>query len=501
MKTYEARNVEEAVELAHDLKAQGLYNWFRGQVRDWPPVCSLYRLTRDPDPNVTLLAKQRRVSFVEWMVDAPELESLKSENFVNQADAIAQHYGIPTPFIDFTTDPGVAGFFAADTKNPPTEGLSCIYCLDTKDLMAMWEEINDERPGAHMELVEINVHNLWRLQAQKGIFLYCSYNWDVDYPMDRIVFPYTGYPSFPTADIIYPSHKSSLEQILDQYFDIEKNEIAGELIRRKFEMLSQQSGNTGIFHWNSYPDGFYPPAFVDEIMLPLDSWNKESLLPWHHAGAELYHETMGPSATITLKTNSSSEQTQKAVIFGVKQMLRSNSSLREKTFEWLFVNLPDWLSNTTLNDMLRPIWNGMRRLPYTDDQIAIAFGSIIKLLFSQHATAHAHPDRLGLMRDAFGDCVQVAFSNSDGSGSRGYANVKRLSAAFRPDMVELLQPEFKKFAMNINKLLPILYNPRYLFDFELFADLFAEEIIPSQVFAKRDLFIFNPAGLETFGLP
>jgi FRG domain len=46
-----------------------------------------------------------------------------------------QHDGIPTNCIDFTTDPAVAGFFAADTKAPPTEGMSCIYCLDTKNLL------------------------------------------------------------------------------------------------------------------------------------------------------------------------------------------------------------------------------------------------------------------------------------------------------------------------------------------------------------------------------
>ena len=67
-----------------------------------------------------------------------------------------------------------------------------------------------------------DVNNLWRLQAQRGVFLFCNFNYDMDFPLDKIIFPYTGYPSYPTRKIVYPSDKSALELLLDQYVDIKR---------------------------------------------------------------------------------------------------------------------------------------------------------------------------------------------------------------------------------------------------------------------------------------
>ena len=190
---YEAANIEEAVELAYKLKAEGRYNWFRGQVLDWPPVSSLYRVLESGDSEKKEKSARREEMFSNWVGKIPELRYLQALEHVHDAFAIMQHYGIPTYYIDFTTDPGVAGFFAADTASPPTEGKSCIYCLNADDLMSLWDSIKDLdfRKGCSVELVEIDVRNLWRLQAQQGVFLLSNYNWNIDYPMDRILFPYT----------------------------------------------------------------------------------------------------------------------------------------------------------------------------------------------------------------------------------------------------------------------------------------------------------------------
>jgi len=216
MDTYNVANIEEAVELANQLKDKGRYNWFRGQVRDWKPVSSFFRIleTRSPEKKDAVL--ERIGLFCDWLGKTPGLEYLLQPDRVNDCYAIMQHYGIPTSYIDFTTDPSVAGYFAADTTELPREGNACIYCLNTDDLLSHWKALATlgERRGAEMELVAIDVSNLWRLQAQHGLFLYCNYNWSMDYPMDRILFPYSGFPSFPTRDRIYPENKSSLEQLL-----------------------------------------------------------------------------------------------------------------------------------------------------------------------------------------------------------------------------------------------------------------------------------------------
>ena len=190
MEIHKAANIEEAVELAHELKAKGDYNWFRGQVQEWPPVSSLFRIQTSGDSENELRAARRFAMFLKWASEILELQYLREPGHIHDYFAILQHYGIPTRYIDFTTDPGVAGFFAADTKNPPSEGQSCIYCINTDNLMELWSLLKDvdERKGASIETVKIDVRNLWRLQAQRGAFLFANYNWQIDYPMDRIVF-------------------------------------------------------------------------------------------------------------------------------------------------------------------------------------------------------------------------------------------------------------------------------------------------------------------------
>src|SRR6185436_2754536 len=99
------------------------------------------------------------------------------------------------------------------------------------------------------------------LQAQAGVFLYTNYNWELDYPMDRIVFPYTGYPAFPLKERIYPTDRSPLEQLLDQYFDVENTTFTNEMMR---EWLGQlKGGNASWATMNTFERGLYAPAFVD----------------------------------------------------------------------------------------------------------------------------------------------------------------------------------------------------------------------------------------------
>ena len=62
--------------------------------------------------------------------------------------AVAQHYGIPTNCIDFTTSAEVAGFFAADNANArPLSDESCILCLNTRDLKRFWRNMPPKGPS------------------------------------------------------------------------------------------------------------------------------------------------------------------------------------------------------------------------------------------------------------------------------------------------------------------------------------------------------------------
>jgi len=224
MAVYEVANIEEAIDLANKLKNDGRYDWFRGQVQDGPLVSSHSRASAGGDPEKREELVRRAALFFNWAGTIPELQYLQEPEHMNDLYAIIQHYGIPTHYIEFTTNPGVAGFFAAHTATPPIGGKSCIYCLKTDDLVSVWNVLKDldDRKGAIIELGRIDVRNLWKLQAREAVFLFTNYNWEIDYPMDRILFPYSGYPSYPTREQIYPKNKSPLEQLLSQYFSSTK---------------------------------------------------------------------------------------------------------------------------------------------------------------------------------------------------------------------------------------------------------------------------------------
>jgi hypothetical protein len=87
--------------------------------------------------------------FIRWAQRTAALKYLVEQGeYVHDFFAILQHYGIPTYYIDFSTDPAVAGFFSADTTTPPADGHSVIYCLNTEKLKDTWNNsaLRTERP-------------------------------------------------------------------------------------------------------------------------------------------------------------------------------------------------------------------------------------------------------------------------------------------------------------------------------------------------------------------
>lgn len=177
VKVYEANSSQEAVALARDFLREGRYDWFRGQVScEWFVVPSLFRDTDMTSSN------ERLDRFFGWIRSTKGLEALARDETAMYA--VAQHYGIPTHFVDFTTDPAVAGFFAFDTKRVIRSGQkSAIICLDTKDLLSVALPESMPKPTC----IHIHVSDLWRLIAQSGVFLVCPYSHfeQVVYPFDR----------------------------------------------------------------------------------------------------------------------------------------------------------------------------------------------------------------------------------------------------------------------------------------------------------------------------
>ena len=438
--------------------------------------------------------------FLNWLKGCRELEGLNDfsdENNVHALFAILQHYGVPTHYIDFSTDPGVAGFFAADTKEPAEGATSCIYCLNTADLMDVWSLMRDVREGAQLELVTIDVSNLWRLEAQKGTFLFADWNWEIDYPMDRILFPHTGYPPYPTREVIYPSNKSPLEAVLDRYFEVEKSTFANRMLQEQFAKLQAKGGSAFWTAIKELPEGYHAPAFVEGRLDPLPSWASIEEA-WATMRKETMQDVGGPEVAFQLDPDPGPDDLRAAVRYSIRRLLRGDNSARRKMFTFRLEGI-SVESRSKLGRLIATTWNGMRRLPFSDEHIAGACGSVAGLCRLDFDRL-ARTQRPQAFSQLFTDGFAVGFTNEDGSSSVGWAARASLQRALRADIADLLVEEHKARALDCRELFKVAYSPRRLFDFSDLVAVFAEEIIPTQVLT-RGFVIFSPAELKTFGLP
>lgn len=497
-RTHQAESLNDAVELARRFKDEGRYDWFRGQVGPWAPHSSLFRRFVKRDKSEHDDAVRRTEWLMAWVRETPELSYTLESHGLYEFLAIAQHYGIPTNLIDFTTEPGVAGFFAADTAVPPEGGTSCIYCLDTRSLEKVWAHAEATRPraGTRIETVRIDVRNLWRLQAQHGVFLHANYNWETDYPMDRILFPYTGYPVSPRRSEIYPTEKSSLEMLLDQQFE---RELLLQAAHAVGQFVSDNGQGSTIHLIPTSASGSDDNVFTDGVRPSrLHSWDPETLSDWRAEVVEDYHETVvGQVRALELRDARRPETWRQLVRRDVEKTLRAEPDLRGKAVTWDVRGLPESIPAEHLQNALRLMWNGMRRLPYRDEEIAECAASVVVLVASGFHAGVRDSERWRVFTDCFGEPFIAGFAYDDGSGAHGYARCAALLEGLRPDMNELVSLTYR----DLEELFLIVDDPRLMFEFPFLRRRFVLELIPSQVAIERSLTIFNPARPVMFGNP
>ena len=446
------------------------------------------------------------------MTETPGVEQFANDT--NAFFAIAQHYGIPTDYIDFTTDPGVAGYFACDTRTPEPGTDSCIYCLDCHDLEEVWNDFraslqDSETPLPAIEFVTDTVPNLWRLEAQCGTFLYCTCNWSLLYGMDRILFPYTGFPAWPTREDIYPSRKSQLEILLDQYFMNEQLLIRGKEFRAFYESLTNP--NKAWTTAEAPPNRVHTKYFVNGELPELASWSAERVAPWMIVTPESLGATQGTSIRLAVDAQATPAAVEASVSAALRRVLAARKNLRQTSVGWV---LTDAQTGRVAFDeyiirVLERVWDGMRGLPYADADVAEAFGTCVAL--------HAMGFRKGsggafrdLASELFGaEAKRVEFGAPDGSYAQGFVTRPGLLGALRSDFEAILLPEYREFASNLNQLLQLTQATRRTFEFDKLVPIFAGQLIPTQALLITDdalkdgkgLVYFSPARVTILGLP
>lgn len=496
---YRAKDVDEAIELAARLQEEKGYDLFRGQVRsEWRPHTSLVRMhMRDPD---ALEGIQRQmVRFQNWLLRTPGLEDIGKDT--DATIAIAQHYGIPTSYLDFTTDPAVAGFFAAHTAEPQIEIESCIFCLDSSDLVDLWNWLREARDGElpELEVVRPCVPNLWRLQAQRGVFLYVPMNWDLYYGMDRILFPYTGHPSYPTKRDIYPDRKSQLEILLDQFFDNEHKIVGEKHFRKFFEEVGRNNPNAVLTEASAPQDGYLPEYVRGGRLAPHPSWGDAT--HWLTIIDEAHGDVWSRDNSLSIDLELSAPEIARRIANGSRRAMDRDETLRNHSINWR-------LEPTSLKEPLRPalyrglklLWDGLRKLPLTNAEIASALGNWVGLYSLGFDVASERGKRQVIFDSLFGKSIWVEFGAQDGSSSRGFASVASLRDALRSDLAEVLTDKANKRADDLEFLFQIVMSPNRLFDFRKLAGLFATQVAPSHLVRSEPHF-FTPARLSILGHP
>ncbi len=493
MNNIKVESVEEAVRVAEQLNRPDRSYWFRGQTKDWPVRSTLARIA--PEDRERMLEKLAR--YEGWVKSTPGLEDIASN--VNATIAVAQHYGLPTNFVDFTTEPKIAAFFASEHAGPDTASdLACIVCLDIQDLKEFWQALPERYPPP--EFLRMEVPDLWRLEAQHGCFLFCPYkNIEHIYDFDRILFPNTHVFRHIRRDDVYPSRKSHLEVLLDQYF-MNEQMIEGE---RNWN----SEGITQILI-EAPKEGCDPEVYPNGLP-EHSSWSDIAIRPWLELRAEYFDKA---STTIDFRLRVQDPRNVTHIAKSVAdQLLRDLFALpgiRNKLVGWNIEimtdhGLPqDFVSR--LAPKLAQLWDGLRRLPYNDKDLCTGLGMCVAFAIALRGDFR-NPDGRHWERAAK-EClvepIELEFGAIDGSYSRGYASAASLAAAFRPDILSHVSDRWKdQIAKNPRGILQTAWNPKKSFDFQALTLLFAREVAPYQVLARDTAIFYSPARLNSFGLP
>jgi hypothetical protein len=245
------------------------------------------------------------------------------------------------------------------------------------------------------------------------------------------------------------------------------------------------------------PDGYESKFFTDAKLPRLSSWHPSKLKKWRTIPVEPFRGTVLGEVALRVDLRASPELLREQVSYGVRRALSLDATLRSKSVRWSV--LPQKRLKASLANSLDWYWNGVRLLPYIDQDIAEGIGMCFAL----------HRIGFGDLRqrrsevpptELLGEAADVQFGSWEGSYARAYVSAAKLRAAVRPDIEERLARKYRKHAPYIQPLLQICFAPERLFDFEKLAKLFVTEIAPMQVVRPYDkVAYFSPARLKTFG--
>jgi len=490
----EVKSLDDAIKLADKWKSQGKFNWFRGQHETWSLKSSLVRY-RIENKNTDI--KERLDRFFNWFLNQSSLEK-----FAHNGDslwAIAQHYGIPTNFIDFTTNPTIAAFFAKSPKKKRNNLWGCVLCLNTHNLKGVQnftKKALPNHPFLEVESLSLEVDYLWRMQAQQGKFLYVPYEgFDKLYPLNRIIFPQIDNNLSISKSSIYPNRKSYLETKLDEYFK-EEQMIYNSKRLKKFALEC----NFEITHLENSKN--FDPSLFHNAKLPLHtSWNEIKLSSWNNPSYSSYKGTKFITINLDISNIESDNFRNKLKVLlskysKSKTLIKWRCSLPQKKISF----------SRSLNASVNRLWDGLQMHPFSLGEKELAIIHTIRLALKIPASGRQigkeHSIRKLLNNKI--STVLVDVGKEHGISNKVVIDTENFNNAIRSDLINYLKVDYHSYLKYnpVFKMLFVVRNPKFLFDFSLFKIAFISEILPYQILTcnSSEPIFFNPTEIDIMGI-
>ena len=496
-------SVSGAVSAASHMRVEDGYDLFRGQRRPWPVVSTLRRLTGKPQSEAVARLNQ----FINWAKKEAALISYKFSS--DQAIAIAQHYGIPTPFIDFTTSIEVAQFFATESDRNDLvrhEDMSCIIAIKSAHLEAWIRERFQrtyQKPGP--EILQLAIANLWRLETQAGVFL-ADHDLLDSYPWDYLLFPASSNAeAVIDSKVVYPNEKSDLELIIEQWFYHEKASSGTRTLLKTFEKAGMEMNAMR----SSPTDGIGMKGIIRPE--PHPSWMRLDG-SWLRPTERFIEVQPKPGEILKISVRRGIDLDTIRSLVEVQLPLDSLVDLRSRSAEWQFV--VDGSTDHAMSETLRRQWDALRIDGYSETQIVESFVMSISLAALKLGLISDLPryngslginDDVELLKTLFGYDLLVEYTGLVGY-NRALVNAVDLRLAVREDINSYLPSDLYKHsgsteAERMETLLIGIYKPSLLFDFHRFVDLYVRRIIPISVVFRPQMPLYPVLNLEVFGVP
>lgn len=495
-------SIDDAFALANEWGKSGECDWFRGQAKPWALISSMSRL--DKESRKTGL--ERLKHYGRWLEWSKGLDTLRTS--ADAALAVAQHYGLPTNLIDFTSDINVAAFFATHGQNQREGERACLICIDSKTYVKNINFHAMAQGTQKVAAISLHIPDLWRIQAQRGSFLEMPYaNIETFYPTRRILFPFRAPWPFPPQDHIYPIQKSDLELQLDDFFELERLQRTHRETMEWLDSLRMDKSTIGKI-WLREPTGFRPKYVDIQKVEQLPRWPSEDVAAWLREPDEGWSDVMDYAVVrISLADLGPDLDLEGALYAITMSAIRAEPNLRCRHWQFQILDPAKTFHLMELERMEQlwaHLWDGMRRLPFSIEQIGCTLSRVLWLeLLIDRKPLYDGRGWKGVFESVIPDLQKLELGMPSGTGGSAFLPRQSFVNGLRPEVAECLLPEFTHFIDQPEKLLQVITAPEILFELGVLAGLFSEHLIPTQaiIYGLDQPLIFNPARLKVIGPP